>query len=489
MPQSLSDLEQRRELIARRLTELGDLRPGSITATSGRCGKPECHCHQPGQPGHGPNFRLTYKVDGKTISEALPTPAAIQKAEREVEEFRKFQQLTREFLGTNTEICRLRPLEEESETELKKNDRSDPSRDHARSRRVLAGGVRRSTQDRAPRSGSDRDGHALGSTPGRCRGVEPTTRISSPHRGRAHAGLPLRPTSPLPRAAQQARADRRGPGGSFASLLFMRALRRRPIARRCRTGYRKYGILSRGTPHAGDRRPGGALRSWPRTEESSGRSGGDYQIRGAYRGGHRSRYRSARTSRDPQSPPVGPARGCRRADAHPVRAAGWDGSSGGEERDGRSAGQERGPTGPYSGSKTGMRLHPDEVGSGRLSNPRSRFHHVYRSHRECGRVWPANLCRSLGTWLESCTPEGRDWRRRRMDLESCRPALSGRHADCRSLPRPPASLGGGSSAVPQSRRKAKSLDEDPPEAPSGSRENRKTSWCTPFNRILQPRTN
>src|SRR2546427_11360533 len=120
MPQSLSDLEQRRELIARRLTELGDLRPGSITATSGRCGKPECHCHQPGQPGHGPNFRLTYKVDGKTISEALPTPAAIQKAEREVEEFRKFKQLTREFLGTNTEVCRLRAPADESATELKK---------------------------------------------------------------------------------------------------------------------------------------------------------------------------------------------------------------------------------------------------------------------------------------------------------------------------------------------------------------------------------
>src|SRR5580704_4480115 len=123
--------------------------------------------------------------------------------------------------------------------------------------------------------------HALGATPGGCRGVEPTTEIPNPHRGRAHAGLPLRPTSPLPRAAQQARADRRGPGGSFASLLFMRALRRRPIARRCRTGCREYGILSRGAPHAGDRRPGGALRSWPRTDESSGRPGGDYQIRGA----------------------------------------------------------------------------------------------------------------------------------------------------------------------------------------------------------------
>ena len=120
MPDSLSDLEQRRELLAQRMAELGDLRPGSITGTSGRCGKPECHCHQAGQPGHGPNFRLTYKVDGKTISEALPTPAAIQKAEREVEEFRKFQQLTREFLGANAEICRLRPLDEKAETERKK---------------------------------------------------------------------------------------------------------------------------------------------------------------------------------------------------------------------------------------------------------------------------------------------------------------------------------------------------------------------------------
>ena len=97
MPDSLSDLEQRRELLAQRIAELGDLRPGSITGTSGRCGKPECHCHQPGQPGHGPNFRLTYKVEGQTVSESLPTPAAIRKAEQEVAEFRKFQKLSQEL--------------------------------------------------------------------------------------------------------------------------------------------------------------------------------------------------------------------------------------------------------------------------------------------------------------------------------------------------------------------------------------------------------
>ena len=120
MTQSLPDLEQRREVISQRIAQLADLRPGSITSTSGRCGKPDCRCHQPGERGHGPNFRLTYKVNGKTASEALSTSAAIRKAEREVEEFRKFQQLTREFLGTSAEICRLRPVEEEAATERKK---------------------------------------------------------------------------------------------------------------------------------------------------------------------------------------------------------------------------------------------------------------------------------------------------------------------------------------------------------------------------------
>ncbi len=120
MPHSLAELEQRRETIAQQIAHLGDFRPGSITSTSGRCGKPDCRCHRPGQPGHGPNLRLTYKVDGKTISESLPTPAAIHKAEREVAEFRKFQQLSREFVEANAQICRLRLADDEPQTDQEK---------------------------------------------------------------------------------------------------------------------------------------------------------------------------------------------------------------------------------------------------------------------------------------------------------------------------------------------------------------------------------
>ena len=123
MPCSLPELAQRREVIAQQIAQLGDLRPGCVTTTSGRCGKPGCRCHRSGEPPHGPNFRLTYKLEGKTLSQSLPTPAAIRKAEREVAEFRQFQKLSREFVETNTAICRLRPVEDETPTDQEKKPR------------------------------------------------------------------------------------------------------------------------------------------------------------------------------------------------------------------------------------------------------------------------------------------------------------------------------------------------------------------------------
>ena len=108
-PKSLESLEQQRAGIADQIAALGDLRPGSVTPTTGRCGKPNCHCHQPNDPGHGPNPRLTYKVNGKTVTQSLPDPASIQKAEREIAEFRKLQGLHKEFIDVNSLICQIRP--------------------------------------------------------------------------------------------------------------------------------------------------------------------------------------------------------------------------------------------------------------------------------------------------------------------------------------------------------------------------------------------
>jgi len=133
MGYSLAELEQQRNAIARKIVDLGDLRAGSISHTSGRCGKLNCRCHRPGQPGHGPNLRLTYKVNGKTLTESLPTPAAARKATREVAEFRTFQKLSREFLVTNAKICHLRPVEELAEGEQeKKRPKRSAKKSHAK---------------------------------------------------------------------------------------------------------------------------------------------------------------------------------------------------------------------------------------------------------------------------------------------------------------------------------------------------------------------
>lgn len=120
MSESLSELERRRADLLAQISHLGDFRPGSITATQGRCGNLNCHCHKPGEPGHGPTLRLTYKVEGKTITESFATPAAQRKAEREVAEFARYRELSRAWIDVNTQICRARPVEEALSTEEKK---------------------------------------------------------------------------------------------------------------------------------------------------------------------------------------------------------------------------------------------------------------------------------------------------------------------------------------------------------------------------------
>ena len=120
MPEFLATLEQQRSSILMQILELGDLRSGSITAINGRCGKPSCHCHQPNHPGHGPNFRLTRKINGKTISESFSSAAELRKAQREVEAFHRFRQLSQELLEVNEKICRVRPVAETLSPQEKK---------------------------------------------------------------------------------------------------------------------------------------------------------------------------------------------------------------------------------------------------------------------------------------------------------------------------------------------------------------------------------
>jgi hypothetical protein len=132
LPDSLAALEQQRSRILTQILELGDFRSGSITAINGRCGKPSCHCHQPNQPGHGPNFRLTRKIDGKTVSESFSTAVELRKAQREVEAYHRFRQLSQELREVNERICRGRPVADTLSPEEKKRRKPSSKKSRAK---------------------------------------------------------------------------------------------------------------------------------------------------------------------------------------------------------------------------------------------------------------------------------------------------------------------------------------------------------------------
>jgi hypothetical protein len=132
VPDSVAALESQRSSILRQILDLGDFRSGSITAIDGRCGKPNCRCHQPKQPGHGPNFRLTRKVDGRTVSESFSSPVELRKAQREVDTFHRFRQLSQELLELNERICRARPVADTLSPEEKKRRKPSSRKSRAK---------------------------------------------------------------------------------------------------------------------------------------------------------------------------------------------------------------------------------------------------------------------------------------------------------------------------------------------------------------------
>jgi hypothetical protein len=132
LPDFLAGLEQQRSGILTQILELGDFRSGSITAIHGRCGKPNCRCQRPNQPGHGPNFRLTRKIKGKTVSESFSSAAELRKTQREVEAFHRFRQLSQELLEGNERICRARPVQDTLSPEEKKRPKRSTTRSRAK---------------------------------------------------------------------------------------------------------------------------------------------------------------------------------------------------------------------------------------------------------------------------------------------------------------------------------------------------------------------
>ena len=117
---SLSELEAERKRLKLKLAELGDLRPGSLVERYRKCGKANCHCAEPGEPGHGPSWSLTHDAKGKTVTRIIPGSFVPQTREQ-IAEYQHLRNLTRDLIEVSEKICDARIRNEKPEDDSKKN--------------------------------------------------------------------------------------------------------------------------------------------------------------------------------------------------------------------------------------------------------------------------------------------------------------------------------------------------------------------------------
>ncbi len=102
-------LEAERTRLYADLGRVGDFRRGTLSAVFRKCGKPGCHCAQPGERGHGPQWNWARWAGGKTVT-AHPRPGPeLDKAQREAGEWERFRALTGQIEAVNEAICDARP--------------------------------------------------------------------------------------------------------------------------------------------------------------------------------------------------------------------------------------------------------------------------------------------------------------------------------------------------------------------------------------------
>jgi hypothetical protein len=120
MSTEVERLEAERRRIYQVLSQIGDFRRGSISVNYRRCGKPNCACAKPDHPGHGPQYLLTTKINGKTQAKNVHSGPELEKVEEEIANHQKFRELVKTIVTVNEHICDLKEAESQAEATAKK---------------------------------------------------------------------------------------------------------------------------------------------------------------------------------------------------------------------------------------------------------------------------------------------------------------------------------------------------------------------------------
>lgn len=92
--------------VKKEIDALGPMLPGSITKQWNVCGTKGCKCKDPDNPvKHGPYYQLSYTAAGKS-STIFIKKEELSEVKRRIRNYKKFKELTKEFILANIDSFR-----------------------------------------------------------------------------------------------------------------------------------------------------------------------------------------------------------------------------------------------------------------------------------------------------------------------------------------------------------------------------------------------
>lgn len=94
----------RRERLLGKLPDLRKVLRGTLVERYRRCGRPNCHCARPGDPGHGPVWYLMVTLRrGQTVKVYVPEERRAE-VQRWIDNFRRVRETVEQMSTLNREL-------------------------------------------------------------------------------------------------------------------------------------------------------------------------------------------------------------------------------------------------------------------------------------------------------------------------------------------------------------------------------------------------
>ena len=104
MERSISQLERRIAAIKKRLTALGELRPGSLSMQYNVCGNASCACKASPPQKHGPYPQLSFTRKGRSTTRFVRSED-IPQVKKQIQNYATLRALVDEWIELSTELC------------------------------------------------------------------------------------------------------------------------------------------------------------------------------------------------------------------------------------------------------------------------------------------------------------------------------------------------------------------------------------------------